>query len=108
MESVPAHEKLGAFLQKHAISKTEAGKAVGVTHAAVIGWLNGRTPDMVHRQASEIWTNGEVRADEWEGARAETEQLRHVRPFEPKTGEGAEVDDDRDTCPDSPPHGDAA
>lgn len=89
MASAP--EKLAAFLARHGISKTAAGEALGVTYAAVICWLTRKTsPDRVHREAIEIWTKGDVRADEWEGSQAEAERLKGIRPFDaPDSPRGA-------------------
>jgi len=87
-----AREKLVQFLERHGISKTAAGEALGVTYAAVIGWLTGKTsPDSVHRRAIGIWTQGEVPAAEWEASSAEAERLAMVRPFEPPTTDSQET-----------------
>ena len=89
--------KLKDFLERNKVSKAEAGRALGVTAAAVFGWIDGNVPIEDHRRAIEVWTHGEVKADEWGLTRREQQAQAksvEVKPFEPEAEPEAPPDSD--------------
>ena len=86
----PGREKFRAFLDENQIGPREAAKALKVTHAAVIGWRDGKsTPNEPARAAIEVWTGGMVLAADWASAeeKERNERFADVKPFErPATG----------------------
>ncbi len=63
---IDAKVTLKGHLKKKGISIRRAARELHVTHATVIGWLNGRSvPLPVFRGAIERWSGGEVRAIAW-------------------------------------------
>lgn len=75
-------------MKRHGIGPTKASADLGVTKTAVIQWKKGeRVPNPVSRQAIEVWTHGEVRADDWVPGKVEREvreRAAEVKPFEPE------------------------
>lgn len=62
----PAAQELQSFLEEHKISLTEAGKAIGVSHPALIRWLKGEAkPRGHHAKLIEVWTSGRVKEGDW-------------------------------------------
>lgn len=78
---------LAAFIDANKIPKRQAAAALGVTHPALYGWLDGsRIPEQgAQREAIERWTSGAVRAEWWETAdeRKRREVLERVEAFRP-------------------------
>lgn len=69
------------FIEKKlGIGVTEAARQLGVTHPALIAWLDGsRVPEPPYRKALEKWTTGAVPADAWADA-AERRIVDRVSP----------------------------
>ncbi len=92
MRETLGHRKYRAFIEKHGISKTAAGRAIGVTHSAICGYLDGTsTPAPERRPAIAVWTNGEVPEQDWlsDEERERAKRLAEVQPFVPPTQEPA-------------------
>jgi len=74
---------LKAFLREHAITLGKASIDLGVSGPTVFEWSQGtKRPRTHHRQAIDIWTQGEVPASAWLDE-AEVAAVAHVRPFKP-------------------------
>ena len=84
--TVPGPAKLGAFLEKHDISKRQAARDLRVSAPTVLDWLNEvKRPEKPNRKAIEVYTGGEVVESDWENdkEREEAERVAGVKPFEP-------------------------
>lgn len=75
-------KKLAKFLKSNGIGPTQAARALGVTHPAVIAWCRGhRVPEPEMRSALETWTRGEVAREHWPLSDRER-RAQAVTPFE--------------------------
>jgi transcriptional regulator with XRE-family HTH domain len=82
--------RLRAFREARTLSLRKAAQQLHATHPALKDWEDGtQTPMAPYRDAIEVWTSGEVRADSWpiEGREKQiAENAAMVRPAD-KSGE---------------------
>lgn len=77
-------KKLGKFLEKHNITRSAAGKALGSADPTVCDWIGGKKRPRESKRADiETWTGGEVPASSW--LTKEERKARTVVPFTPAT-----------------------
>jgi hypothetical protein len=77
-------KKLRRFLKDNKIPKRRAARELLVSLTTVIDWLRGsKTPTVLHREAIQIWTNGEVSLADWVSAkeRKAAASVSVVEPF---------------------------
>jgi hypothetical protein len=73
---------LANYMREHRITATALGKALGVTHGAVVRWRDGEVePDHSNRQALDKFTGGAVPYASWPSSREEAERLKDIAPF---------------------------
>ncbi len=73
--------KLRRFIQEAGVTASGAAAAIGVTGAAVSGYLNRKqVPGDLVRQAIERWTGGKIKRAEWV-TDEERARLDKVVPF---------------------------
>lgn len=76
----PAAVNLQRFITDKGFSIRDASKAVGVTHPALIAWLEGEAmPSAIHRKKIDAWTSGAVSEESWL-TDAELEAIAAVKP----------------------------
>lgn len=83
-----APELLRAFLEKHEIGPSAAGRDLRVSHVTVIAWRAGlKLPTPTHKRDIEAWSEGAIPADSWPLSKEEEESLG-VRSFRRTGTEG--------------------
>ena len=81
--------QLRAFRVARGLSLRESARQLHVKHPALKDWEDGvQTPAPAYRDAIEVWTRGDIRADAWPVSTREREIIERasqVRPVESST-----------------------
>lgn len=85
------------FLKNHGITLRAAGKALGCTHAAIVGYRDGRSvPSDAMKEGIERWTGGVVPFSSWftPDELAERMRLSRIHPFDARRATGTDDEDE--------------
>lgn len=79
----PGCRLLAHFMEENGIGPVEAGRAIGVSHVAVLAWVDGSVPRHPLRKLVSDWTSGAVPESSWVNDDERAIVSRVVVPFQP-------------------------